>query len=74
MSEAPYDILLILAPPPDFCSWVERVLEAKQAKGETPPQRWLDWLERWDKMRSHIVMSSDVLTNEEWQELGEVIP
>lgn len=66
------DVLLMLAPPIKFVVWIESIFEAKRKKGETIPEAYTAWLERWQRIRSDLPAVTDVLTDEEWQELKEM--
>lgn len=63
------DTLLILAPPVRLVVWLEKVFEAKRKKGEVVPEQFERWMDRWQKIRSHLPSEIDVLTPAEWQEI-----
>lgn len=70
---AAHDILLILAPPLALVDYLDRLWAAKQAKGETVPEQWRRWLERWKTIRSELPSEIDYVSAEEWQQVGERI-
>lgn len=67
------DTLLILAPPVRLVAWLEKVFEAKRAKGEDVPENFTKWLERWKKIRAGMPSEIDVLTIEEWAQVEEIL-
>lgn len=69
---AAYDTLIMLAPPIKLVTWLESIFEAKRRKGEAIPEAYTAWLERWQRIRSDLPATTDVLTDEEWQELKEM--
>lgn len=72
MTRPASDILCILAPPLRLVNWLDKVIPAREKKGETVPPEIKDWLDRWRDIRSHLPAVTDVLTDEEWNEIGEM--
>lgn len=64
-----FDLLTIIAPPLRLVAWLELVFENKRAKGETVPDNFKVWLERWKLIRSDLPSSIDGATEEQWLEL-----
>lgn len=63
------DLLAIIAPPLRLVAWLELVFENKRTKGETVPDNFKVWLERWKLIRSDLPSSIDGATEEQWLEL-----
>mgnify|MGYP001562244785 CR=1 FL=1 len=49
--QAAHDTLLILSPPVRLIIWLDRIFEAKRAKGEEVPEAFDKWLQRWIRIR-----------------------
>lgn len=68
----PEDILFILAPPVRLVDYLERLFDAKTAKGEDVSTDWLKWLERWKVIRTDMASDIDMITPAEWIGLKEM--
>lgn len=60
------DLLTIIAPPVRLVAWLELVFENKRKKGEDVPANFIQWLERWQRIRSDLPAEIDGTTADEW--------
>lgn len=73
-AKAARDALLIYAPPARLVRWLERVFAAKAQQGQPVPPEFTAWLRRWEKLRNTRPGATSVLSDEEWEALGELMP
>jgi hypothetical protein len=67
------DTLSIILPPSQLVTWLAKVFEAKKAKGEEVPAEFERWLKRVQDHRQGITTEFDVLTDDEWKEIGSYL-
>ena len=72
-NRAAIDALLILAPPVRLVIWLESVFDAKRAKGEEVPDQFVRWLDRWARIRQGLPSEIDVLLQQEWMDLKQLV-
>lgn len=72
-AKAARDTLLTYRPPARMVVWFANVFAAKRRNGETVPPEFERWLERWRKLENRAPNELDLLTVEEWEELGELM-
>lgn len=73
MTKTASDVLLALAPPPGIVRFIEAEIERRQKAGQKVSDKTLVWLQTWDRLWAGLpVPEVDTLTDEEWQEIGEI--
>jgi hypothetical protein len=71
--KAARDTLLTYRPPARMVVWFGKVFAAKRKAGETVSPEFERWLARWQKLQSRAATETDILTDEEWEILGEMM-
>lgn len=67
------DSVMIMLPPSRLATWLAKVFAAKKAKGEEVPPEFERWLKRVQDHRQGITTEFDVLTDDEWKEIGSYL-
>ena len=68
-----HELLALLAPPIDLVDWLERIFEAKQAKGEVIPESYARYLQVWQDIRSAGECAVDGTKQETWAQVFEIL-
>jgi hypothetical protein len=64
-------ILGLLAPPLRLVIYLEKMFAMKQGKGETVPEEFTEWMQRWADIRGDGMAVTDYLPDEVWEQLAE---
>ncbi len=68
-----HELLAFLAPPIGLVDWLERSFAAKAASGQHVPADYVEWLQRWQDIRSIEPSPIDGATPAAWSEVGDVV-
>jgi hypothetical protein len=66
-------ILHLLAPPIRLLNWLEKLIAAKEAKGEKVPEEFTEWMQRWVDIRGDGLAITDYLPDDVWAAIGEKV-